>query len=420
MSKVLIIKGHFIFTKTTENFEVYKDSFLVSIDGRVEGIYQSIPEKYKGSRFQDYGNKLIIPAFVDLHLHAAQFLQCGIGMTKQLLDWLEDYTFDLEKEFCNEDFARKAYTAFADKLVASGTLRSCIFASSSTPGTEVLFEVLKDKGISAYVGKVNMDRNAPNSITESTEVSLHGTEYLIKKYRDEQLVKPIITPRFAPTCTEELLQGLGTLALKYDIPVQSHLSENTDEVKWVQRLFPEAENYSDVYYKNNLFGQTKTLMAHAIHLSTAEKDRSLQMGPFLVHCPDSNLNVRSGIMPVREYLNMGLKIGLGSDIAGGHKIGLNETMVRAIQLSKLINLNTPELSPLTIAEVFHMGTKSGGSFFGKTGSFEKGYLFDALVIEDEPMIAERYCLRDRLEKFIYTGDDRNIVARYVEGKCLDR
>lgn len=419
MSKVLIIKGHFIFTKTTENFEVYKDSFLVSIDGRVEGIYQSIPEKYKGSRFQDYGNKLIIPAFVDLHLHAAQFLQCGIGMTKQLLDWLEDYTFDLEKEFCNEDFARKAYTAFADKLVASGTLRSCIFASSSTPGTEVLFEVLKDKGISAYVGKVNMDRNAPNSITESTEVSLHGTEYLIKKYRDEQLVKPIITPRFAPTCTEELLQGLGTLALKYDIPVQSHLSENTDEVKWVQRLFPEAENYSDVYYKNNLFGQTKTLMAHAIHLSTAEKDRSLQMGPFLVHCPDSNLNVRSGIMPVREYLNMGLKIGLGSDIAGGHKIGLNETMVRAIQLSKLINLNTPELSPLTIAEVFHMGTKSGGSFFGKTGSFEKGYLFDALVIEDEPMIAERYCLRDRLEKFIYTGDDRNIVARYVEGKCLD-
>ena len=420
MSKVLIIKGHFIFTKTTENFEVYKDSFLVSIDGRVEGIYQSIPEKYKGSRFQDYGNKLIIPAFVDLHLHAAQFLQCGIGMTKQLLDWLEDYTFDLEKEFCNEDFARKAYTAFADKLVASGTLRSCIFASSSTPGTEVLFEVLKDKGISAYVGKVNMDRNAPNPITESTEVSLHGTEYLIKKYRDEQLVKPIITPRFAPTCTEELLQGLGTLALKYDIPVQSHLSENTDEVKWVQRLFPEAENYSDVYYKNNLFGQTKTLMAHAIHLSTAEKDRSLQMGPFLVHCPDSNLNVRSGIMPVREYLNMGLKIGLGSDIAGGHKIGLNETMVRAIQLSKLINLNTPELSPLTIAEVFHMGTKSGGSFFGKTGSFEKGYLFDALVIEDEPMIAERYCLRDRLEKFIYTGDDRNIVARYVEGKCLDR
>jgi len=418
MSNVLIIKGHFIFTKTTEKFEVYEDSFLVSVDGRVEGIYQSVPRKYKDYSVKDHGNKLIIPGFVDLHLHAAQFLQCGVGMKKQLLDWLEDYTFDLEKEFRNEDFARKAYTAFADKLLACGTLRSCIFASSSTPGTEVLFEVLKDRGIGAYVGKVNMDRNAPESITETTDASLYETEYLIKKYRNEQLVKPIITPRFAPTCTERLLQGLGELALKYDIPVQSHLSENTDEVKWVQSLFQDAENYSDIYYKNNLFGQTKTLMAHAIYLSKAEKDRALQMGPFLVHCPDSNLNVRSGIMPVREYLNIGLKIGLGSDIAGGHKIGLNEAMVRAIQLSKLINLENPELSPLTMAEAFYMGTKSGGSFFGKTGSFENGYMFDALVIKDEPMIAERYCLEDRLEKFIYTGDDRNIVARYVEGKCL--
>jgi len=419
MSNVLVIKGHFIFTKNAEKFKIYKDSFLVSIDGKVEGIYQTIPEKYKACRFQDYGNKLIIPGFVDLHLHAAQFLQCGVGMTNQLLDWLEDYTFDLEKEFRNEDFARKAYTAFADKLLACGTLRSCIFASSSTTGTEVLFEILKSKGIGAYVGKVNMDRNAPEAITETTEESLKGTEYLINKYQNEQLVKPIITPRFAPTCTDELLKGLGALAQKYDVPVQSHLSENIDEVKWVQRLFQDAENYSDIYYKNNLFGQTKTLMAHAIYLSEDEKNLASQMRPFLVHCPDSNLNVRSGIMPVREYLNMGLKIGLGSDIAGGHKIGLNEAMVRAIQLSKLINLENAELPPLTMAEAFYMGTKGGGRFFGKIGSFEKGYMFDALVIEDEPMIAERYSLEDRLEKFIYTGDDRHIVARYVEGKCVD-
>ena len=419
MSNVLVVKGHFIFTKIAGKFEVYQNSFLVSVDGRVEGIYQTIPEKYKGSRFQDYGNKLIIPGFVDLHLHAAQFLQCGVGMTNQLLDWLEDYTFDLEKEFQSEEFARIAYTAFADKLVACGTLRACIFASSSTAGTEVLFEILKSNGIGAYVGKVNMDRNAPDSITETTEESLNGTEYLIKKYQNEQLVKPIITPRFAPTCTEELLRGLGELAQKYDIPVQSHLSENIDEVKWVQDLFPDANNYSDIYHKNNLFGQTKTLMAHAIYLSEDEKKLALEMGPFLVHCPDSNLNVRSGIMPVREYLNMGMNIGLGSDIAGGHKLGLNEAMVRAIQLSKLINLENSELQPLTMAEAFHMGTKGGGTFFGKIGSFEKGYMFDALVIEDGPMIAERYCLEDRLEKFIYTGDDRNIVARYVEGKCVD-
>ena len=416
MSNILVIKGHFLYTRTLEKFEVFKDSFLISVDGRVEGIYSTLPDSFKGARFQDYGNRLIIPGFVDLHLHAAQFLQCGVGMTKQLLDWLEDYTFNLEREFQNADFARSAYSHFANKMVACGTLRACIFASSSTTGTELLFEVLKDKGIGAYVGKVNMDRNAPDFIIETTENSLKGTEYLIKKYQNEHLVKPIITPRFAPTCSEELLRGLGDLAQQYNLPVQSHLSENIDEVKWVQRLFKTAENYSDVYFKNNLFGQTKTLMAHAIYLNEDEKKLVLEKGPFLVHCPDSNLNVRSGIMPVREYLNMGFKIGLGSDIAGGHKIGLNEAMVRAIQLSKLVTLDNEALNPLTISEAFYMGTKSGGSFFGKTGSFEKGYMFDALVIEDDPMIAERYSVEDRLEKFIYTGDDRNICARYVEGE----
>lgn len=418
MSNVMVIKGNFLFTKVTEKFEIHKDSFLVTLDGKVEGIYPSLPDTFKNVPVQDYGNRLIIPGFVDLHLHAAQFLQSGIGMTKQLLDWLEDYTFDLEKEFSNKNFAKKAYTLFADKLIASGTLRACIFASSSTAGTEILFEILKAKGIGAYVGKVNMDRNAPDSTIETTQASLQGTKYLIEKYKDEPLVKPIITPRFAPTCTDELLRGLGDLALTYNLPVQSHISENKGEIEWVASLFEDDQHYSDVYFKRNLFGQTKTLMAHAIHLTEEEKRLVQTEKPFLVHCPDSNINLRSGIMPVREYLSLGLNLGLGSDIAGGHKIGINEAMVRAIQLSKLLNLNSPELKPLTISEAFHMGTKGGGSFFGNTGSFEKGFFFDALIIEDDPMIAEMYSLQDRLEKFIYTGDDRNIKARYVEGVRL--
>ncbi|BHH84163.1 guanine deaminase [Desulforhopalus sp. 52FAK] len=400
--------------------EVYKDSFLVAIDGKIEGIYPTIPDQFKDLPVQDYGDRIIIPGFVDLHLHAAQFLQCGVGMTKQLLDWLEDYTFELENEFNNPDFAWKAYELFADKLVASGTLRASIFASSSTSGTEILFEVLKKKGIGAYVGKVNMDRNCPNGIAETTVDSLAGTKYLIEKYADEPLIKPIITPRFAPTCSESLLQALGDLALQHSLPVQSHLSENKEEIQWVKRLFPGEKSYSDVYQKYNLFGQTKTLMAHAIYLSDKEKQLILEMSPFLVHCPDSNLNVRSGIMPVREYLNMGIQIGLGSDIAGGHKIGLNEAMVRAVQLSKLINLQNEKCPPLSMSEVFYMGTKGGGSFFGNTGSFEKDFLFDALVIEDAPLIAEQYSITDRLEKFIYTGDDRNIIARYVEGNSLEK
>lgn len=419
MQQATIIKGNIVFTKTPEKFEVFPLHYLVVENGRVEGIYSKVPEKYSSLNCTDYGNRLIIPGFVDLHLHGAQFLQRGAGMTKQLLDWLEDYTFDLESEFNDPQFAHSAYRAFVDRLVAYGTLRSCIFGTSSTEATEILFKLLQQKGVGAYVGKVNMDRNCPENIRETTEESLAGTRYLIEKFGDDPLVKPIITPRFAPTCSEELLCGLGELAQQHNLPVQSHLSENLAEVEWVKSLFEDAENYADVYFKNNLYGQTKTLMAHAIYLTEEEVQKTLETDPVLVHCPDSNLNVRSGIMPVREYLNLGLSIGLGSDIAGGHKIGLNEAMVRAIQLSKLITLENEALAPLSISEVYYMGTKGGGKFFGKVGSFEPDYSFDALVIKDDPMITNRYSLEDRLEKFIYTGDDRNIIARYVEGKRID-
>ena len=418
VENVLIVKGHFIHTPTADAYAVHENGCLVCVDGRVEGIYPVIPDRFKGCPVHDYGNRIVIPGFVDLHLHAAQFLQCGMGMTRQLLDWLGDYTFDLERQFQDRNFARRAYTLFAEKLVACGTLSACIFASSSTQGTEELFEVLKKKGINAYVGKVNMDRNAPDFIVESTRVSLEGTRYLIEKYMAEPRVKPIITPRFAPTSTPGLLKGLGALAVKYRLPVQSHLSENLDEVKWVQALFKQSKNYSDVYFKNNLFGQTRTVMAHGIYLGDDERDLVKKMDVMLAHCPDSNINVRSGIMPVRTYLDLGLRIGLGSDIAGGHRMGINEAMVRAIQLSKLVNLADNTLKPLTVAEAFHMGTKGGGHFFGKTGSFETGFQFDALVIEDDAMIAQRYCLEDRLERFIHVGDDRHIYARYIEGNRL--
>lgn len=417
MENTLILKGNILFTKSLDKFEVYKDSYIVSIDGKVEGIYDVLPEKLANNPVKDYGDRLIIPGFSDLHLHAAQYLQCGMGMTKQLLDWLNDYTFNLEKEFQNKEFAKKVYSRFADDLIAHGTLRSCVFASSSTEGTEVLFDVLKEKGVGALVGKVNMERNAPDFIIETTEKSIEGTRYLIEKYKDEKLVKPIITPRFAPTSTEESLRKLGELAKEYNIPVQSHVDENIDEVKWVSELFPNSKNYLGVYEQYGLL--KSSVMAHAIYLNDDEIEIAKKNEVTLVHCPDSNINVRSGIMPIRKYLNLGLKVGLGSDIAGGHKIGLNEAIVRAIQLSKLYSIDHPEYPALSVSEAFYLGTKGGGEFFGKVGSFEEGYSFDALVIEDDELIASRYSLEDRLERFLYIGDDRNIVARYVEGNKID-
>ena len=416
MEKPMIMKGNILFTKTMDRFEVYPDSFLVAHDGVIEGIYPVLPDRLKKIPVQDYGNRIIIPGFVDLHVHAPQFLQMGTAMNKPLLEWLKEYTFQLETKFTDLDFAKAAYEHFIEELIANGTLRACIFATSSTKGTEILFEIIKEAGIGAYVGKVDMDRNGPEELIVSTEDALIGTRYLIERYGNETKVKPIITPRFAPSCTKELMDGLGDLAKQYKIPVQSHVGETKREVEWVQELFPHAKNYLDVYGRSGLLD--RTIMAHGIYMTEEELEETKKRGVYLIHCPDSNINIQSGIMPLREYINRGIKLGLGSDVAGGHVIALKEQMVRAIQLSKIRRFNEEHVEPIQLTEAFYLGTKGGGSFFGKTGSFESGYWLDALVIEDHPLIAHAYSLEERLEKFIYSGDRSNIVAKYVEGHIL--
>lgn len=416
MQEPMIIKGNFLYTKTMDRFEVHPDSFLVATEGVIEGIYQVLPDRLNKMPVQDYGNRLVIPGFVDLHIHAPQFLQMGTAMNKPLLEWLHAYTFRLETKFADLDFAYAAYEHFVEELIANGTLRACIFATSSTKGTEILFEIIKEAGIGAYVGKVDMDRNGPEDLILSTEEALKGTRYLIERYGNEAKVKPIITPRFAPSCTKELMDGLGDLAKRYKIPVQSHVGESKREVEWVRELFPYAKNYLDVYGSSGLLD--RTLMAHGIYMTADEIKEVKKRGIYLIHCPDSNINIQSGIMPLREYIKTGIKLGLGSDVAGGHAIALKEQMVRAIQLSKIRRFNEEHVEPIHLSEAFYLGTKGGGSFFGKTGSFEPGYWLDALVIEDHPLIAQAYSLEERLEKYLYSGDSSNIVAKYVEGHIL--
>ena len=418
MDQITILKGHIIYTDTSDRFQVLENGYIIAHDNIIKDVCEQLPQKYTEEEVIDYGNSLIIPGFYDLHNHAGQYLQCGTGMNKQLLEWLNDYTYNLEKDLHDEAYANIVYERYVNDLVRFGTLGACTFATSSPVGTACLFETFKEKGLRAYVGKVNMVRNAPDFIIEDVYDSIASTEDIIMKYKNEPLVKPIITPRFAPTSTSESLKMLGELALKHKIAVQSHLSENPAEIQWVQELYPSSENYTSVYDKHNLLGKTPTIMAHAVHLSDAEIELCKNDNVYLAHCPDSNINVRSGIAPVKSYLNKGLKVGLGSDIAGGHKIQMNEAIVRTIQSSKILSVYENH-EHLTVAEAFYMATASGGSFFGKLGKLKAGYELDALVINDDILYKERYTLLDRLEKFLYIGDDRWITARYVAGKKID-
>lgn len=417
-----IFKGDIVFTPTKEEFQTHKNSYIVVEEGKIVGIYKDLEDRYKDYPIKDFTNKMIIPGFVDLHLHAPQYPNRGLGLDKELIPWLETYTFPEESKYEDMEYAKKVYSRLIKDLWRFGTTRAVVFSSVHKESTKLLMDMFIEAGLGAYVGKVNMDRNTTPKLMEETKKSIEETEEIILEYKDKSsLVKPIITPRFVPTCTEELMAALGKLALKYNIPVQSHISENTSEVEWVRELHPQNPNYASVYNEYKLFGQTKTVMAHCIYNTDEEIEIMAKNKVYAAHCPYSNFNLSSGIMPVRRFLDKGIPVGLASDISGGNSLSISSVMAAAVQASKMKWLETnKELQPLTSSEAFFLGTKGGGSFFGKVGSFEVGYDFDALIIDDSNLgDIDELSLEERIQKFIYIGDDRNILERYVQGKRVE-
>ena len=231
-----------------------------------------------------------------------------------------------------------------------------------------------------------------------------------------------MTPRFVPTCTDELMAALGQIRKEYGLPVQSHLSENPGEVELVRQLEPEAAFYGDAYDRHGLFGKDgNTVMAHCVYSTPEEIRRIRENGVWVAHCPSSNMNIASGIAPVRRYLEAGIRVGLGTDVAGGTSESMFRAVTDAIQMSKMYwRYIDSGARPLTFPESFYLATKGGGSFFGKAGSFEEGYAFDALVLDDsaEPC-AHPLPVRDRLERAFYLQLDRQgIVMKIADGDII--
>ena len=221
-----------------------------------------------------------------------------------------------------------------------------------------------------------------------------------------------------PSCTPELLAGLGELCRRRDLPVQSHLDETPEEVAWVRELCPESESYASVYDTYGLLGP-RTVMAHCIYLTDSEAELLKSRGTFIAHCPASNYNVRSGIAPIRKYLGLGLNVGLGTDISGGHTLDMAQTMRDALSVSRLLwRLGGGGFEHLTAAEAFWLATAGGGSFFGRVGKFEPGFEFDAVAVDDGAWRLPGDDPGTRFQKFIYRADSRNVIAKYAAGQRL--
>lgn len=414
-----VYKAHILFTKEKSRFEVLENGYVaVDADGRVIEATAERPQAgYEDAEFVDFGNCLLIPAMNDMHVHAPQVHNQGVAMDLELLPWLQNYTFPEEAKYADTRYAERMYRRFLHTQWLFGTMRSVVFGTVHTESTRLLMQLYQEAGMGALVGKVAMNRNCPEALCEDVKEAVEGNERLIAEFnKPDALVRPIITPRFVPSCTPELLQACGELAKKYKLPVQSHLSENKSEIAWVAELEPDSENYGAAYDQYGLFGQTPTIMAHCVWTQGKELELMRRNGVMVAHCPTSNFNIASGMAPIRTFLEEGLHVGLGSDISGGHDLSMFRVMVYAIQVSKQMTVSSPDEPYLTLPEVFWFATKSAGSFFGKVGSFEPGYEFDALVIDDKDLNYDNYTLMQRLERFVYLGDDRHIAHRYCRGK----
>ncbi|OUN80343.1 guanine deaminase [Flavonifractor sp. An52] len=416
----MILKGTFLHTPKLGTLEVRPEAYLISQGETIVGLYDTLPPEYAGQPVEDWGDALIIPAFTDLHIHAPQIINRGIGYDKELLPWLETYTFPAEARFADSAFADRAWKAFLNHLWAVGTLRFSAFATIHKDAAWRLMELSEASGLRGLIGKVNMDRNSPDNLREDTDASLADTEELICRSREAlRRTGFILTPRFVPSTTARLMDGLGRLGEKYDLPIQSHLSENQSEVAWVAQLHPDIPTYTQVYEHFGLLRQDKTIMAHAIHLSDGEKALLREKGVMLAHCALSNTNLSSGIMPLRQDLEQGLRCCVASDVAGGHTANLSRSVTATVQASKLRWLNHPDQAPLSLTEAFYLATRGAGSFFGQVGAFLPGFAFDALVLRPSALdaLVERTPF-ERLEQFLYDGDDRNIAARYCAGELI--
>lgn len=401
---------------------VYENAYALVRDGVLEEITLIKPSVGGDVIEVDWKGKLIIPAFSDVHLHAVQYVTTGLGYDKELLPWLTDYTFPEEARFAGRDYAVRVFADLVYDLWSCGTLHSSIFSSINTDATVLLAEKLVGAGLSAYVGKVNMDRNGGIDLEETTEESIRETlRYLdLMAPFESSGVKPILTPRFAPSCTPELMRWLGDLSVKRNLPVQSHANENLDEIEWVKSLFPDSRDYMSVYHDFDLLPERGTVMAHCIYNTDEELEMMRERDILVAHCPASNANIASGIMPSAYMVDKGIRVGLGSDIGGGNRLFMGYHIASAMKHSRLRWALTDRSSRIiSFAEAFWMGTFAGGSFFGKTGALIPDYSFDALVIDDGRLSRYRPLdVLERLQRFIFVGDDRDIVARYRGGEFL--
>lgn len=366
----------------------------------------------------------LLPGFTDLHIHAPQWPQAGLALDEPLEKWLNKYTFPLEAKFTDLDFAKKVYQSLVQELLANGTTTGLYFGSVQTNANLVLAKICAQLGQQAFIGKVAMDN--PEQTPEyyrddSSQIALAETERFINEMQKlsqqtSAALTPVITPRFVPSCTDETLQGLGALAAKYDLPIQSHCSESIWEDHYAIERFQMRD--AQVLDKFNLL-TAKSVMAHGTQLNDSDLDLFAQRQTALAHCPISNVYFGNSVMRLNDAHQKNVKVGLGTDISGGFSPSIYRNMQQAIMSSQVLQDTGKKTARITTANAFYLATIGGASALGiKTGQIKAGFKADFQIVHDQYFNLSSNNPQDIFERLVYHTTKENIKQVYVSGKLV--
>ncbi|MCL5260660.1 MAG: guanine deaminase [Gammaproteobacteria bacterium] len=409
----------------TTSYQYWKDGLLVVADGKVVAvgdtaeIKKTLPEN---TQIIDYSGYLIMPGFIDTHIHYPQ-TEIIASYGEQLLEWLNNYVFPTERKFADKDYAKEVANFFLIELLRNGTTTALVLPSVHSVSVDALFESARRLQMCMISGKILMDRNAPEYLRDTPELAYTESTKLIKKWHKKSRFYYAITPRFAITSTEAQLEVTKTLLKENpDVYLHTHLAENIKEVEFVRELFPQYKDYTDVYDHYNLLGK-RSIFAHGVHISDREFQRLIETESVVPWCPTSNFFLGSGLFDVNKAVKLNLRIGLATDVGGGSTFSMLRVLNEAYKVAALQGV---ALSPLKSFYYLTLGNAKALSLENQIGNFAQGKFADFLVIDlkSTPLLAFKAehtkSLEDALFDLSILASDRAIKATYVCGELLHR
>ena len=392
------------------------------IDGKhivAVGEFNSLNQQYPNASVIDHSGKWLVPGFIDSHLHYPQ-TQSIANYGEQLLSWLENFTFPTEMQFSDEAHAQKIAQVFLNQLLKNGTTTGFVFSTVHASSCSALFEAASNIDMAIVAGKVCMDRHCPTALQDTPELAQKESAQLIETWHNKGRNRYALTPRFAPTSTEDQLAALGELATQYhDVFIQTHVSENKDEIEWVNTLFPHCNGYLDVYDKYNLV-RARAVFGHGIHLTSSEWDRLGESGASVAFCPTSNLFLGSGLFDLQTAKAHDVHVALATDVGAGTSFSMLKTYADAYKVSQL---RSAPICPLEGFYLMTQGAAVAHQLDHEIGNLNAGSAADFVIIQphyDELTalrIADTQDFSDVFFALSILGDDRAIEETWISGQC---